>query len=107
MLKVIATNGNSFTFDDADRWQSVGPGLILFKKGEAIAEFSGYQSVQVIPAPVVPEPIPEPEPTPEPEPSPLPEPTPDPEPEPPVEEIPPVDPQPEQLPEVGEDENPV
>lgn len=65
MLKVIATNGNAFEFD-ADGWSSSGPGLVIFKSGKPVAEFSAYQVVQIIPDQVVPEePVVEPETPPE------------------------------------------
>lgn len=55
MLKVQATNGNSFEFE-ADSWRDTGSGLILFKGSDAIAQFSAYNFVQRIPDPVVDEP---------------------------------------------------
>jgi hypothetical protein len=72
MLKVIAINGNSFEFD-ADSWSSTGTGLLIFKAGKHVAEFSSYLSVQAIPdqvAPEVEEPPAEPE-TPAEEPEPV------------------------------------
>lgn len=63
MLKVVTVTGNSFEFD-ADTWQSCNPGLMLFRSGAIVAEFSDFQSVQVVPAPVAPEPTPTPEPEP-------------------------------------------
>lgn len=63
MLKVVTVTGNSFEFD-ADAWQSCKPGLMLFKSGAIVAEFSDFQSVQVVTPPVAPGPTPEPEPEP-------------------------------------------
>lgn len=65
MLKVIATNGNSFEFD-ADNWRSCGSGLIIFKGGVTVAEFSTYLSVQAIPDPAASEEVEEPPVEPEP-----------------------------------------
>lgn len=73
MLKVQATNGNTFAFD-ADKWTASDGGLFLFKGADLIAQFSSYNFVQVVADPVVeapeeppvavePEPeVPEPEP---------------------------------------------
>lgn len=69
MLKVVTVTGNSFEFD-ADTWQSCNPGLMLFKSGAIVAEFSDFQSVQVVPPPVAQTPTPTPTPEPEPEPEP-------------------------------------
>lgn len=67
MLKVQATNGNSFEFD-ADKWMESDEGLLLFKGSDLVAQFSAYNFVQVVPEPVAQEPeapVVEPEPQPE------------------------------------------
>lgn len=80
MLKVQATNGNSFEFD-ADKWTASDGGLFLFKGSDLIAQFSAYNFVQVVAGPVVEAPTVEPEPEAPVEPVPT-----DPEPEPQPEE---------------------
>lgn len=61
MLKVQATNGNTFEFD-ADKWSDNGDGLMLFKGADLIAQFSAYNFVQRVADPVVEAPPVEPEP---------------------------------------------
>lgn len=80
MLKVQATNGNTFEFD-ADKWVSYEEGLMLFKGSDCVAQFSAYNFVQLVADPVVEAPTVEPEPEAPVEPAPT-----DPEPEPQPEE---------------------
>lgn len=76
MLKVQATNGNTFEFD-ADEWSGNSAGLVLFKGSRIVAQFSAYNFVQRVADPVVEAPPVEPEPEAPVEPSPT-----DPEPQP-------------------------